>query len=637
MIAESIEQPVITSAQLARASAHPFRIEAEAKKWKRDPDGYIEKNYRRLVEYDFPTFAACNIRIIDKNGRNVPLVFNRVQRRLWEWFLEDLSSGQPVRWFILKARQLGCSTWVLALFYWLTGSRPNRNALVVTQDEASVNNFNSRFRSIHAQSHPLLRSPTICDRRDLVHFGTPTTGRQRGEGTGLDSRVVFATASHGELGRSYNFHAVLLSEFAIWPNLKIDAIRQLNSLNKAIAELPGTIIMLESSTKGQNEATRMYLDSNNGYRKIFIPWVAYDEYRRPPKRPLNDLCASDESGGKDTRYGNEVAESRLIEDALRIWYADEVERGGDEWIKEEVQARLNWRRYTIDRQCNGDLLDFRQEYPTIAAHAMSATSKNCFDLHALSLMRAAVETEGIIPIRYKYNHDPENMDPADKFIADPYGPLIIHEAPIPGALYVLAADVGMGIPNTSDPSACIVLKVEGDLLEEVASFNQIITPDKFAGLLYFLGKWFNGALLGAENNERGGYATNLSLHRELHYPNMYYRFDAYDRKAAVQPGFVTKGSNKATLVTGLAMRIRDHEILFRNPDIIKQCEHYVDLGNDVLGAAPGWQDDLVSALLIAVHLTTKVHQYTPKPQLPPGSIGWEMRRGFKSNRRLIRR
>ncbi len=627
MLSDSIEQPVVPSSQLARASAHPFRVEAEARKWRKDPDGYIEKNYRRLVEYDFPTFAACNIRIINKDGRSVTLVFNRVQRRLWEWFLEDLASGQPVRWYIIKARQMGCSTWVLALFYWLTGSRPNRNALVVTQDEASVNNFNSRFRSIHSQSHSLLRSPTIVDRRDLVHFGTQTSGRQRGEGVGLDSRVVFATASHGELGRSYNFHAVLLSEFAIWPEMKIEAMKQLGSLNQAIADLPGTIIILESTAKGHNEATRMYLDNENGYRKIFIPWVAFDEYRRPPKRPLNDMCASDEAGGRSTRYGNELEEARLIEDALRVWYPEEVEAHGADWIKEEVQARLNWRRYTIDKKCNGDLITFRREYPTIAAHAFSAASKQVFDEHALQMMRQAVADEGIIPSRFKYVHDPENENAEDKFVADPYGALVVYEAPQQGGLYVLAADVGMGIPNTGDPSACLVLKVEGDLLEEVASFNQIITPDKFGEMLYYLGLLFNGCLLAAENNERGGYAVNLKLHRELHYPNLYYRFDAYDRKAAVAPGFVTKGGNKATLVTGLAMRIRDHEILFRTPDAIDQLEHYVDLGNDELGAAPGFQDDLVSAALIAIHLTTKVHQYTPKPEPPIGSIGWMRKRG----------
>src|SRR5262249_43624813 len=222
MITESLEQPVVSSSALARASADPRRVQVEVKRFKKNPEEYIEKNYRRLVEWDFPVFAAINVNIISKEGRSVNLIFNRVQRQLWRWFLEDLASGEPIRWYIIKARQMGCSTWALALFYWLTGNRPNRNALVVTQDEASVNNFNSRFRSIHAQSHPLLPSPTINDRRDIVHFGTTTAGRQRGEGVGLDSRAIFATAKHGELGRSYNFHAVLLSEFAIYPELKID-------------------------------------------------------------------------------------------------------------------------------------------------------------------------------------------------------------------------------------------------------------------------------------------------------------------------------------------------------------------------------------------------------------------------------
>src|SRR5262245_29790212 len=278
MIAESLEQPVVSSSALARASADPRRVQVEVKRFKRNPEEYIEKNYRRLVEWDFPVFSAINVKIINKLGAAVYLFFNRVQRQLWRWALEDMAAGKPLRWYIVKSRQLGVSIWILAFFYWLTGSRPNRNALVVTQDEASVNHFNSRFRSIHAQPHELLRSPTIVDRRDLVHFGTQTAGRQRGEGVGLDSRVVFATAKHGELGRSYNFHAVHLSEFAIWPELKIDVVNQLGALNQTIADEPGTIIILESTAKGHNEATRMYLDPDNGYRKIFIPWVADDEY-----------------------------------------------------------------------------------------------------------------------------------------------------------------------------------------------------------------------------------------------------------------------------------------------------------------------------------------------------------------------
>jgi hypothetical protein len=631
VIAESLEQPILSPTELDRASADPKRVNLEVKRFKRDPDGYIEKNHRRLSEWDFPVFAANNVRIIDKNGRNVPLVFNRVQRRLWRWFLEDLASGQPLRWYVVKARQMGCSTWVLALFYWLTGSRPNRNALVVTQDEASVNNFNSRFRSIHAQSHPLLKSPTITDRRDLVHFGTETYGRKRGDGVGLDSRVVFTTASHGELGRSYNFHAVLLSEFAIWPEMKIDAIGQLASLNQAIADLPGTVVILETTAKGQNEATKMYLDKENGYRKIFIPHVAYDEYRRPPRRPLGDLCASDEAGGRSTRYGNEIAEARLIEDALHIWYQEEVEAGGEEWIEAEVQARLNWRRYTIDKKCNGDLLTFRREYPTIAAHAFSATGKHCFDTDSIEEMRAHVATENLTVQRFSYIHDPESTDANLKFQANPYGQLHVYRLPEAGRMYVLAGDPGQGIPNSGDPSALVVLDVT-DGLEEAASYNEIVTPDKFAEMAYYLGLIYNSALLGVEDNEKGGFAANLILKR-MSYPRLYYRFDDYDKKATLKPGFHTNDTKKSVLVSHMQQLIRDHEVLFRTEQIHDQLEHYMLLPDGKMGGAQGWNDDLVSASLIAVHLSTKVHLFPARvPPPAKGTAAYAFNRHLKSKR-----
>lgn len=623
---QSVEQPIIDIAELARASAYPARVEAEFAKWRDDPDKYIEQNYNKLAAYDFPVYAAANIKITNKNGRSVGFALNRIQKKLWEWFLQDLAAGVPVRWFVIKSRQVGVSTWTLSLFYWLTSLRPNRNALIVTQDEASVTNFNSRFRSIHAECNPLLRSQTILDRRDAVHFGNKTTSRQAGAGVGLDSRAIFATAARGELGRSYNFHYVFLSEFCIWPELGIDVNSQMVALNQCVADLPGTIIILESTAKGENEATKMWHDKDNGYRKIFIPWVAHDEYRRPPKRPLGDLCDSDEASGYDTRYGNEKAEARLIRDALPVWYADEIAIGGEEWIEEEVQARLNWRRYCIDKKCNGDVQAFRREYPTIPSHAFSGKAKNCFDHHSLELMRKHVEEEGIRPERFNYVHDPESTDPNDKFTPNTYGSLHVYKQPEMGRVYVLAGDPGMGIPNSGDPSALVVLDVT-DVLEEVASYNEIVTPDKFAEMAYYLGKIYNTALLGIEDNERGGFAANLILAKTLCYERLLYRFDAYDKKAASKPGFHTTDTNKSVNVAKLQQLIRDHEILFRTPALNDQLQHFIQLPDGTMGGSPGWNDDLVSAALIAVHLSAKVHIYPQRQEPPPGSIGWQMKKG----------
>src|SRR5262245_36921940 len=128
---------------LRKADADPERLEAEAKKFAADEEGYIERNYRQLVDWDFPRFCRLFVKITTKDGRLVPFILNRVQRQLWRWLVEDLATGKPLRWFIVKARQQGVSTLVLVFFYWLTSQRPTRNGLVLTHDEPSVQNFNS--------------------------------------------------------------------------------------------------------------------------------------------------------------------------------------------------------------------------------------------------------------------------------------------------------------------------------------------------------------------------------------------------------------------------------------------------------------------------------------------------------------
>jgi hypothetical protein len=45
---------------------------------------------------------------------------------MWDWVLEDLIAKRPIRWFILKARQEGVSTFWIAFFLWLTSLRANR-------------------------------------------------------------------------------------------------------------------------------------------------------------------------------------------------------------------------------------------------------------------------------------------------------------------------------------------------------------------------------------------------------------------------------------------------------------------------------------------------------------------------------
>src|SRR5262247_3154151 len=371
---------LVTADAIRMATPDPARVEAELAEYEKDPEAYIQRRFTELSEWDFPVWAAINVFIKTKKGQRVRLKLNRIQRRMWEWLVEDLVARRPVRWFILKARQEGVSTFWLALFLWLTSLRENREALICAHKEANTYDFNGRVRSMYAQLHPMLKPGCHTNRRDLVYFGSNTHERRRGADVGLESKLVFSTAQTGELGRSYNFHAVLLSEFAIWPELRVDVNDQMGGLLQVMSDEAGTILILESTAKGENEATQWWTDENNGYRKVFIPWTAFDEYRTPRLTydKLKELSAD-----PDSRYGNEVETERVIRDTLPIWYPREVDEGGEEWVAEEVRRRLHWRRRTIDTKCMGRLEVFKHEYPLTPADSFATGAKNQFNHESL--------------------------------------------------------------------------------------------------------------------------------------------------------------------------------------------------------------------------------------------------------------
>ena len=624
---------------LKLATADPARVEREMRKYDKNPDEYIARRFTELSEWDFPTWCAINVWIKTKKGQRVRFMLNRPQRRMWDWLLEDLAARRPVRWFVLKARQQGVSTFWIAFFLWLTSLRPNREALICAHKESSTYDFNNRLRAMYTQLHPALKPPLHTNKRDLVYFSTNTHERNRGAGLGLESKLVFSTAQTGELGRSYNFHAVLLSEFAIWPELKIDVKSQMGGLLQVMSEDAGTIMILESTAKSHNEATEWWTDPNNGYRKVFIPHCAFDEYRSKPLKydKLKELCTSD-----DERYGNEVEEERLIREALPTWYPDEVAEGGDEWIAEELRARLHWRRRTIDTKCMGDLRVFRHEYPTCPEHALTTEAKNCFDPVSLGLMEAAVKAEGVPLVRAKLIQDEDEEHPNRKFYrADGYGKVHFYRYPDEFSQethsFVIGADTSMGLSAGADPSAAVVLAVEPDGgAEEVASFNGVIAPDEFAEILNWLGRFYTftlgeAALLGVENNEEGGAVVNHCLHKRWRYPRLYYPKDMFTGKAKrdTVPGFVTHAHNKSGLITFLAEDIRNHAILFRSPKLIEQLRSYQELPNGKYGPAPGskHKDDFVSAAMIARYMKTQVHKYMPpKAVIPKNSFLYEAQR-----------
>lgn len=628
---EGVAVDTLTEDALKLATPDLERVQAEVALYEKNPNKYVERRFKELAEWDFPVWAAINVHIKTKNGKRVRLYLNRIQRRMWEWLLEDLVARRPVRWFILKARQEGVSTFWLALFLWLTSLRANREALICSLDEPSTFDFNHRIRAMYTQLHPMLQPATHTENRTLIYFGNPTLQRKKGATVGLESKLHFKTALTGEIGRSYNFHAVLLSEFAIWPSKNIDVENQMGGLMQVMADEAGTMIILESTAKGENAATKWWTEQDNGYRKVFIPWCAFDEYRTPKLTydKLKELSAD-----PDSRYGDEIEAGRVVRETLPMWYPKEVAEGGEEWLDEEVRRRIHWRRRTIDTKCNGNLQTFKHEYPLTPADSFATGSKNLFDHESLEEMRAYVQAEGYTPIRCKYIQNEEEFNPNRKFhVAHGYGKVYFYR--LPGEFqrehtsFVIGADTSMGMSAGADPSACVVLAVSADETEEVASFNAVIAPHDFAELLYWLGRLYDDALLGVEHNERGGAVVNDYLHKVWRYPKLYFPRDMFTGKTKrdTVPGVNVSADGKSKLVSDLAEEIINHSILFRSMTLIDQLKTYQVLKNNKLGGAPGTKDDFVSAAMIARHLKKHIHRFMPpKAVIPKNSFLYEAQR-----------
>src|SRR5215813_2401172 len=620
----------------------PQRIEREYQAWLKEGDKYIDRRFTDLRDWDFPVYCAVNITITTKDGRAVPFLLNKIQLKLVEIILEELTSGRPVRILIDKIRQGGVSTVILIFYYWLTSLRPNRNTLVITQDLESVTNFSSRLRAAIEEADPLLTPSIKSERNNLIHFANPTArggNRRERKGKGQDSKIMFFTCKKVSIGRSFTFQYVHISEAAFFLDQKpkVSVKTLLGSLAHAVPLLPGSILIIETTPNGLNEIAKIWDDAvkgKNEFRPVFFPAVASEEYRAPlPEGATLELCEAEEASGVPTRWGNELAESRVIKQQLVEWYPELYKKWGDKWLERELLARLSWRRLYIDGPCHGDKSVFRREFPLTPQQGFEATGRNCFDLSSIELMRRFVEEEGLQPKRFAYVHDPEDGNPESKFKADKYGPLTIYEEPRRGVQYVLAADPAQGVKN-GDPSAMLLLACDEEppYLREVASYSEVITPDKFAELLYYLGTLYGTALLGPERNERGGYAVCLKLHKEMKYENLYFRTKNYGKAYDDQPGFVTEGSNKGVIITGLDYRVREGDILLRTPALLTELEHFVELENGELGAEPGYTDDLAMCAMIGANVSLRIQHWRPRETPPPGSIGDLKKKGVWKKR-----
>lgn len=251
-----------------------------------------------------------------------------------------------------------------------------------------------------------------------------------------------------------------------------------------------------------------------------------------------------------------------------------------------------------------------QEYPRSPEEAFIKSGNPVFDVDALRELETVEPRRGYLYVLSKKRSE---------FRPTPDGEFAVWAEPDPSSVYVIGADVAEGLSHGDYSSAHVV---DARTHQVVAHWHGHIEPDLFGDLLAEIGFWYNGALLGVENNNHG--LTTLKAIQRYGYKNIYRsrRLQQRNPEATEILGWRTTAATKPLAIDELAAAIRDGEIDLADSPTINELISFVRQANGRMNGSP--HDDRVMSLAICWQMLKYVWLPEYKAEVPPPmySLHW---------------
>lgn len=509
-----------------------------------------ELEKRKKIERNknnFKDFAKDQLKIITKDASKgyVEFEFNEAQTKIHKAIEKQIKEKGRVRALVLKARQQGISTYTAGRVFWKTFYTPHTRSVVIAHDSATSDALFTMSKNFIDRMSDDFKPELVRSNAKEVKFSHN------------DSGYRLYTAGSPEAGRGTTPTILHCSECAFWQN--DDKI--LAGLFQGVSSSDGTEIILESTANGATGAFyRMWKAAERGendYIPIFLPWFMTKEYTMDP--PDNFERTIEE---------NEIAEEFGLNDS-QLW----------------------WRRMKIGE---GGESKFRQEYPSTAEEAFVVSGKNVFNVEKLNKL----ETKSPIALR-EFNTSLSNWEDHRE------GNLSIWKSPDFDEKFIIGADVSLGVGQ--DYSVAVVLNSKRQV---VALYrDNHVDPAVFGRDLFYLGRYFNNALLAVESNSMG--VSTLQKLKEMKYVNLYYQTQIANLtdEDGLRLGFRTTSASKPAIISNLKNWIDNDEIAIWSRDVVNELRDYVSDDKGKTNASKGSTDDSVMALAIAAEVyRTHIHR-----------------------------
>ena len=309
---------------------------------------------------DFERFARFALKIKTKSGKIVPFQLNPAQKLIWLEMKRQLKETGRVRLIICKARQLGCTTLIQAIFFWLTSQKNGQTAHILSHQSDSTSHIFDMcalfYKLCDPEFKPVIDKSNVRQMSFLNH-----------------SKITVATAAGtGNTGRGSTFNLFHASEAAYYPANNIGGL--ITGAQQALFGGEGSMMIIESTANGcDNYFHTLWQHASSkppesDFVPLFLGWNLDPSYSRP--------C-----GG---------------------WFKPTKEELQLKKTYDLTNTQLNWRRHKIKEfsiDCTDGEQLMNQEFPLSAAMSFILSSDRGL-IHATDVIRAreAKDVVGVGPL-----------------------------------------------------------------------------------------------------------------------------------------------------------------------------------------------------------------------------------------------
>jgi hypothetical protein len=362
------------------------------------------------------------------------------QRYILDEIIDGLRLGITT-FVILKARQLGASTFFLALDMFWAFEHKGLLGVFIIHEEKARDDFRATVEVFFAETPARYRIPYARHNRNLLILKNASRFRYLIAGTGAGGKAG--------LGRSGAANFVHATECAFYGNA--DDLAEFRSQTSSL--YPHRLQIYESTANGHNHWNDMWDEAKADptKRAIFVGWWRDERNQFPVSHPFFTHYMPE--GITSTLTPLERKRVRLVRELYR--FAVSVQQ-------------IAWYRWHLATEKGGDQSLMDQEFPWTEDDAFQATGSKFFTVEAMTDALKAARLVPFHTFRYKLTHKFEETEVRQ--VKDQRAELRIWEDATKFGYYALGCDPAYGSSDEADRTVISIWRCYADCMVQVAEY-----------------------------------------------------------------------------------------------------------------------------------------------------------------------